>query len=68
MVKIMVKDQLLIWLTTVDEVTRWNPGIEIEYFLTKYSILALEAIPQSPQFHLNATCASTNIHVYLSDL
>ena len=36
-------------------------AVEIEYFLKKYSILTLEVMVESLQFHLNATRAQVRL-------
>ena len=51
----MVKYELLIWVTAVNEIIHWNHNVEIEYFLEKYSILSLKTKEQSHQLRLNTT-------------
>ena len=53
---------IIMYFTTVHcIIIHQNPDVEIEYFLVKYSILALEVMAQSPQFYLNTTSVKDNV-------
>ena len=52
--KIVIEFTVSMQFVTVDCIKiHWNPDVEIEYYVEKYSILTLKAVAQNLYFYLN---------------